>query len=86
MFRPGKIDRSLAVVDALRPIADRLGITLSQLALAWTFHQPGATSAIAGSRNPTHVRENAAAGDVELDHKTLTEIEEVLPLGPGFSG
>jgi aryl-alcohol dehydrogenase-like predicted oxidoreductase len=42
------------------------------------------TSAIAGSRNPKHVRDNAAAGDVELDQDTLREIEEVIPLGPSF--
>ena len=58
----------------------------SQLALAWTFHQNGVTSAIAGSRNATHMRENAAAGSVELDDKTLAEIEEILPLGPGSVG
>jgi aryl-alcohol dehydrogenase-like predicted oxidoreductase len=84
MFAPGKIERSLAVVDGLRPIAERLGITLAQLALAWTVHQPGVTSAIAGSRNPEHVRENAAAGDVQLDERTLQEIEDLLPLGPDF--
>jgi aryl-alcohol dehydrogenase-like predicted oxidoreductase len=84
MFAPGKFERSLAVVDGLRPIADRLGITPAQLALAWTFHQPGVTSAIAGSRNPEHVRENAGAGDVELDQATLAEIEELLPLGPDY--
>jgi aryl-alcohol dehydrogenase-like predicted oxidoreductase len=84
MFAPGKIERSLAVVDGLRPIAERLGITLAQLALAWTFHQPGVTSAIAGSRNPEHVRQNAAAGEVELEEATLAEIEELLPLGPDF--
>src|SRR5207247_11203373 len=86
MFAPGKLERSLAVVDALRPIADRLGGTLSQLALAWVFHQDALTSAIAGSRNPEHVGENAAAGDLELDEKTLLEIEGIIPLGPDFSG
>jgi aryl-alcohol dehydrogenase-like predicted oxidoreductase len=86
LFSPEKFTRAMAVVDGLRPIADRLGITLSQLALAWTFHQPGVTSAIAGSRNPKHVRENAAAGDVELEEKTLLEIEDLIPLGPEFSG
>ena len=85
MFGPGRIERSLAVVDGLRPIAERLGITLAQLALAWTFHQPGVTAAIAGSRNPDHVRQNAGAGDVELDQDTLAEIEALLPLGPDFA-
>jgi methylglyoxal reductase len=86
LFAPGTFERSLAVVDALRPIADRLGITVAQLSLAWVVHQPGVTAAIAGSRNPDHVRQNAAAGDVELDHATLAEIEALLPLGPGGSG
>jgi aryl-alcohol dehydrogenase-like predicted oxidoreductase len=84
MFAPGKLERSLAVVDALRPIADRLGATVAQLALAWNVHQPGVTAAIAGTRDPDHVRENAAAGDVELDDVTQKELEEILRLGPDF--
>lgn len=85
MFAPGKLERSLAVVGRLRPIAERLGITVAQLALAWTFHQTGVTSAIAGSRNPDHARQNAEAGDVELSQEVLDEIEEILPLGPAFA-
>jgi aryl-alcohol dehydrogenase-like predicted oxidoreductase len=85
MFKPGKIDRSLAVPDAVRPVAGRLGLTVSQLALAWNFHQPGVTAAIAGSRNPEHVRSNAGAGEVELDDATLAELEALLPLGPAFA-
>lgn len=85
MFAPGKLERSLAVVDALRPIAERLGCTVGQLALAWNVHQMGVTSAIAGSRNPDHVRSNAGAGDVELDAATLEELETALRLGPSFA-
>lgn len=84
MFAPGKIERSLGVVDALRPVADRLGVTVAQIALAWSFHQPGVIAAIAGTRDPDHVRENAAAGDVDLDDVTLKELEEILRLGPDF--
>jgi aryl-alcohol dehydrogenase-like predicted oxidoreductase len=84
MFAPGKIERSLAVVDGLRRVADRLGVTVAQLALAWNVHQPGVTAAIAGSRNPEHLRENAAAGDVDLDEAALKELEEILHLGPDF--
>jgi aryl-alcohol dehydrogenase-like predicted oxidoreductase len=84
MFAPGKIERSLAVVDGLRRIAERLGVTGAQLALAWVWHQPGVTAAIAGSRNAYHVQENAAAGDVDLDRATLAEIEDLIPLGPDF--
>ena len=66
------------MVEALRPFAERLDITLAQLALAWNVHQPGVTAAIAGSRNPDHVRSNAAAGDVELDDATLSELDEIV--------
>jgi aryl-alcohol dehydrogenase-like predicted oxidoreductase len=75
-------ERSLAVVEAMRPIADRLGVTLAQLAIAWNVHQSGVTSAIAGSRDAAHVAANAAAGDVELDAGTLDELEAVVSLGP----
>jgi aryl-alcohol dehydrogenase-like predicted oxidoreductase len=85
LFAPGKIERSLAVVDGLRPIAERLGVTVAQLALAWVWHQPGVTAAIAGSRNAKHVQDNAGAGEVELDGATLAEIEALTPLGPNFS-
>jgi aryl-alcohol dehydrogenase-like predicted oxidoreductase len=68
----------LAVVDRLRPVAQRLGCTLAQLALAWNVHQPGVTSAIAGSRNADHVRTNAAAADLQLDELTLKELDSSL--------
>jgi aryl-alcohol dehydrogenase-like predicted oxidoreductase len=72
------LDGSLAVVEGLRPVADRVGCTLAQLALAWNHHQPGVTAAIAGSRNADHVRANAVAGDVELDGTTLAELDQLL--------
>ena len=69
---------SLSIVERLRPVAERLGCELSQLALAWNVHQAGVTAAIAGSRNPSHVRSNAAAGDLELDAATLEELDSLL--------
>jgi aryl-alcohol dehydrogenase-like predicted oxidoreductase len=69
---------SLAIVERLRPVAERLGCELSHLALAWNVHQPGVTAAIAGSRNPSHVRANAAGGDLELDDATLEELDSLL--------
>jgi aryl-alcohol dehydrogenase-like predicted oxidoreductase len=84
LFVEGNRERNLALVEALRPIADRLGITLAQLALAWNVAQPGVTAAIAGSRNPDHVRSNAAAGDTVLDEATLSELDAIV--SPASSG
>ena len=52
--------------------------TPAQLALAWNVAQPGVTAAIAGSRNPDHVRSNAAAGDIVLDGATLSELDAIV--------
>jgi aryl-alcohol dehydrogenase-like predicted oxidoreductase len=72
------LEGSLAIVERLRPVAERLGCELAQLALAWNLHQAGVIAAIAGSRNPSHVRSNAAAGDLELDDATLEELDSLL--------
>lgn len=78
LFAPVPFTRNLAIVEALRPLADARGVTLAQLALAWVVHQLGITGAIAGSRSAGHVRDNAAAGDVELTQKDLEAIEAIL--------
>lgn len=78
LFAPGKFERSLAVVDELKPIAARIGVPLARLALAWALHQRGVTGVIAGSRSSEHMRENAGAGSVKLSQDDLAEIEKVL--------
>jgi aryl-alcohol dehydrogenase-like predicted oxidoreductase len=72
------LEASLEIVGRLRPVAERLGCGLAELALAWNVHQQGVTAAIAGSRNPEHVGANAAAGDIELDASTLEELDSLL--------
>jgi len=78
LFSSEHLPRALDTVERLRPVADRLGITLAQLALGWNVRQPGVTSAIAGSRNPAHVRTNAEAGGLQLDDTTIAEIDRLL--------
>lgn len=78
IFAPGKLERHLAEVEALRPVAERYGLTLAQLALAWIVAQPGVTAAIAGSRSAERMRENAAAGSIELSPGQVEEVETAL--------
>jgi aryl-alcohol dehydrogenase-like predicted oxidoreductase len=78
LFAPGRLESNLEVVGALRPIAERLDVSLARLALAWILHQAGVTGAIAGSRSPKHIRENAAAASVKLRTTDLVEIERIL--------
>ncbi len=68
----------LDAVARLKPIGDRLGISLSQVALAWVLRQPAVTSAIVGATNPKHVLDNVAAGELRLDPETIAEIDRIL--------
>jgi aryl-alcohol dehydrogenase-like predicted oxidoreductase len=71
-------DRTLRAVQALRPVAEEAGVTLSQLALAWVLHQRNVTAVIVGATRPEQVRENVAASDVRLSEDTLRAIDDAL--------
>jgi aryl-alcohol dehydrogenase-like predicted oxidoreductase len=71
-------DALLAAVERLRPIADGLGITMAQLALAWVLREPNVASAIVGASRPEQVDDNAAASGMELDDATLAAIDEAV--------
>ena len=71
-------DDVLEAVQRLRPIADGLGVTMAQLALAWVLREPNVASAIVGASRPDQVEENAAASGIELDEATLEAIDEAL--------
>ena len=71
-------DAVLERVQRLRPIADGLGLTMAQLALAWILREPNVASAIVGASRPDQLRDNAAASGVSLDEATLGAIEGVF--------
>ncbi len=81
-LRPDAIGGTMAVVDGIRPIAERLGASVADVAIAWNVAQPGVTAAIVGSTDPEHVRSNAAAGDLVLDADALRELDRVVSEGP----
>ena len=68
----------LEAVQRLRPIADGLGLTMAQLAVAWVLREPNVASAIVGASRPEQLDENAGASGVKLDDATLAAIDEAL--------
>ena len=71
-------DEVLSAVQGLRPIADELGLSMAQLALAWVLREPNVASAIIGASRPEQVDDNAAASGVRLSDDTLAAIDKVL--------
>ena len=76
LFQKEHFERVQEALARLRPIAERRGVTLGQLALSWVIAQPG-TAAIAGARNTAQAVQNAAAADVRLSREDLEEMETV---------
>ena len=68
----------LAEYPGLQPIARRHDATPAQIALAWVLHQDGVI-AIPRAGTLSHVRENAAARDIELDRDDLHELDRAFP-------
>jgi aryl-alcohol dehydrogenase-like predicted oxidoreductase len=71
-------DEVLETVQQLVPVAERLGITMAQLALAWVLREENVASAIVGASRPEQVHDNASASGIELDAETLAEIDGIL--------
>jgi aryl-alcohol dehydrogenase-like predicted oxidoreductase len=71
-------DDVLRAVQLLSPIAEGLGITMAQLALAWVLREDNVASAIVGASRPSQVEENAGASGVELDEATLKAIDDAV--------
>jgi aryl-alcohol dehydrogenase-like predicted oxidoreductase len=77
-FQEPQLSRNLAIVDGLRPLAAGLGLTVAQLALAWTLRHAAITSAIAGARSPKQIAETVQAGNVDLPPDVIDRIEALL--------
>ena len=71
-------DELLSRVQQLRPVAAEAGLSMAQLAIAWTLNRPGVSSAIIGASRPEQVAENAAAAGVRLDTAAMDRIDEIL--------
>jgi len=65
-------------VQDLRPIADELGLTLAQLAVAWVLQNDNVAAALIGASRPEQVRENVKASGVTIPPELLVRIDEVL--------
>ena len=62
----------------LRPVAEQAGLSLAQLAIAWTLRNPSVSAAIVGATRPEQVRENVRAAGVRLGQDIMRRIDDVL--------
>lgn len=75
-------DENLDKVEKLSAIAERLGVSMSVLALAWILRLKQISSVITGASRPEQLEANVAASGLKLDDATLKEIDGILAYKP----
>ncbi len=85
-FQSPNLERSLALRDALRPVAARHDTTVSSVAIAWVLAWPGVTAAIAGARSPAQIDGWVSAVALRLTPEDLEEIAAAIERTGAGSG
>jgi aryl-alcohol dehydrogenase-like predicted oxidoreductase len=80
-FQKSNLERNLSLVARLRALAEKRGITTTQLALGWLLNQGDHVVPIPGSRRAAHMETNAKAVDVESQSGELTEVARIVSDG-----
>ena len=74
-FQQENIQANLAIVQRVRDVAERVGATPAQVALAWVVAQGRRVIPIPGTKTPKYLRENVAAGDLVLSDEDLAMLD-----------
>lgn len=77
-FSPTGIEQVNALLEQIRPLAQRHQATIAQLVIAWTYMQPGMTCVLCGARNRQQAIENAAAGEINLSPDEVEMIGKLV--------
>jgi len=85
-FQPPRLEKNLALRDALRPIAAKHASSVAAVAVAWTLAWPGVTGAIVGARSPEQVDGWLAAARVVLDEDDLASVAAAIERTGAGSG
>jgi aryl-alcohol dehydrogenase-like predicted oxidoreductase len=77
-------ERTLAIADVVREVAEELGRTPAQVALAWTLRNPGVTAPVIGARTPEQLAGNLGALEVDFTPGQLARLDEVSAIDLGY--
>jgi aryl-alcohol dehydrogenase-like predicted oxidoreductase len=76
-FQQDALRANLAIADRVRAIAERIGATPAQVALAWLLAQGRHVVPIPGTKTPRYLADNAGAADVQLSPADLAELDAI---------
>lgn len=86
LFNGPAFTRILEALETIRPVADKHGLTVAQLAVRWVLTHPALTSAIVGIKAPEHIEGIAAAADGELPPNDWHRVASALKKAQAEAG
>jgi aryl-alcohol dehydrogenase-like predicted oxidoreductase len=75
-FPPVEREHAYNIVDAIRPIAERHGVSVARVALAWLLQQKSVMSVIVGAKTTEQLADNIAAAELQLSQDDLAALEK----------
>ena len=85
-FPPVDREKAFRIIDVMRPISTRHGVSVARVALAWLLHQSAVTSVIIGAKTREQLTDNLAATEVKLSTEDLSALNEVSALAREYPG
>jgi aryl-alcohol dehydrogenase-like predicted oxidoreductase len=77
LFLPHHLEKETELVHAVKEVAEAHNVMPSEIAISWLLHQTGVTSAIVGTQNAEHLKQNVRAVDIELTEAQIHRLDEV---------
>jgi aryl-alcohol dehydrogenase-like predicted oxidoreductase len=85
-FPPVELKRAVPLIAAMKDMADKRGVSVAQIALAWLLYQPVVSTVIVGAKRADQLADNIAACDVELEAAELDRLDQLSALPREYPG
>ena len=79
-------ERAFSCLDAMRPMAERRGVSFAQIALSWLLAQESVSSVIIGARTMEQLKDNLDAGEISLSAEEFETLDQVSRLPEEYPG
>ena len=85
-FPPINKDRAFTCIEAMQPIADKYGVSIARVALAWILSKNEVSSVIIGAKTKDQLLDNIAASSLQLSAEELSTLNEISAIPKEYPG
>ena len=85
-FPPVNKERGYDIIDVMRAIGDKHGVSVARVALAWLLARKGVMSVIVGAKTLDQLNDNIAATKLSLSAEDMAELDKISALAPEYPG